>query len=82
MAISERLAKADPSNAEAQRDLFRSHLRFAQTAFKANDKVGTIKQFEMAEAVFVDLLARVGDNANVQRDLAGVRRLLAQLRAQ
>ena len=82
LEIRKRAAKADLSNARAQQDLSFSYRRLAATALLANDKAGAIKQSEIAEAILVALLARVGDNAEYTRDLADIRWALARLKAQ
>ena len=62
--------------------MFVSHTRIAASTLSTNDNVTTIKQLEMAEAILVALLARMGDNAGYASNLAQLRETLAKLKAQ
>ena len=69
MAVAERLAAADPSNAGWQRDLSVSHNKIGDVLRAQGDLAGALKAYRESLAVAERLAAADPSNAGWQRDL-------------
>jgi tetratricopeptide (TPR) repeat protein len=70
LAIRERLAGADPSNAGSQRDLSVAYIKIGDLLLNQGDLAGALRVFEDALAVRTRLVAINAENAVWQWDLA------------
>ena len=67
LAIAERLAEADPGNAEWQRDLALGYGRVALIELRQGD---ALKVFQQGRDIITQLIRRAPDNATLPNDLA------------
>ena len=69
-SITERLAAADPDNAEYQRDLSISHERLGNLAIASGDSATAEQPYRTSLSIAERLTAADPDNAEYQRDLS------------
>ena len=81
LAIAERLAAAEPGNAEWQRDLSVSHERLGDLAEQAGDLAEAIACYRKSEPIAAALAAKSPDHPGFRNDLAITRRRIATLEA-
>jgi hypothetical protein len=70
LAIAERLAKADPGNAEWQRDLSVSHDNIGDVQQAQGDLAAALSSYQASHAIRERLAKADPGNAGWQRDLA------------
>ena len=70
LAIAERLAAQDPTNAEWQRDLSVSHSKVGDVLLAQGDAAGALREYRADLAIAERLAAQDPTNAGWQRDLA------------
>ena len=80
LAIAERLAAADPSNAGWQRDLSVSHAKLARGFRASRDTVKTRRHLTEGRAIIAHLVQLYPDWVEWKRDLAWFDGQLAELR--
>ena len=71
LALAERLAAADPNDAEAQRDLSISSEKVGSALEKTGDLPGALARYDSSLAITQRLAAADPDNVQAQADLAG-----------
>jgi tetratricopeptide (TPR) repeat protein len=81
LAIFERLAGADASNAGLQRDLSVSHERIGDLREARDDVAGAVEAYEASLAIAQPLAERLPDHPQFRSDLEITLRRLAELRA-
>jgi hypothetical protein len=79
LAISDRLAKADPGNAGWQRDLSVSYSKLADAFRKAGDGAMALDALRQGRAIMVRMTSLSPDNAVWKRDLAWFDGQIAEL---
>jgi tetratricopeptide (TPR) repeat protein len=77
--IAQRLAGADRFNAGWQRDLFMSHFNLARIQLRSDALEDAQRSFTTAKTLIADLVARLPDHPQYQRDLEELDALLAGL---
>ena len=70
LKISQKLAAADPTNANAQRDLSVSHLKIGEVRQAHGDLKGALASYQEYQKISQQLAAADPSNANAQRDLS------------
>ena len=80
LAVSQRLAAADPTNAGWQRDLSFSLTRMAEFHERQSNHAETLKLAEQSLAIDERLAALDPTNATWRKDIAFSRALVARLR--
>ena len=70
LAIRDRLAKADPGNADGQRDLSVAYERVGDVQVAQGDVAGALKSYRDSLAIFEPLAKSDPSNAGWQRDLS------------
>ena len=70
LAIADRLAKADPSNATWQRDLAISHGRVAMVLAEQGEAARALNELREGRAIIARLKEQSPDNATLPDDLA------------
>jgi tetratricopeptide (TPR) repeat protein len=81
LAIAERLAAADPTNTEWQRDLSISRSKLGDVAVAAGDLAGAPEHYRAGLAIRERLAAADPTNTGWQRDLSGSRERLGDVAA-
>jgi hypothetical protein len=79
LAIADKLAKADPGNAEWQRDLSVSYWKLAKVYLRSVDKVKALDFFRQGQAIMARLTKLSPDNAQWKQDLAWLESQIAEL---
>jgi hypothetical protein len=79
LAIADRLAKSDPSNADSRGDLSVSYAKLASAFRKARDKTKALDALRQGRAIMVRMTSLSPDNAVWKRDLARFDREIAEL---
>jgi hypothetical protein len=82
LAITERLAKADPGNAAWQRDLAVSYSRFALVHLKRGEVAEASVEFGKGREIMTRLVAVAPSNSQWRKDLAWFDDQIAALEAQ
>jgi tetratricopeptide (TPR) repeat protein len=77
LAISERLAQADPGNARWQRDLSLSYDRVAAVEMRQGARDDADNDFQQGRDIITQLIRRSPDDATLLRDLAWFGRQIA-----
>jgi tetratricopeptide (TPR) repeat protein len=81
LAIAERLATADPSNAGWQRDLFLSYEKLGSVEERNQNPKDAAPYYAEAAKIIRQLVPRDPSNAQWQRDLARIEQRLATVSA-
>jgi tetratricopeptide (TPR) repeat protein len=79
LAIDDKLAKADPSNAEWQSDLAASHGRLGQLLVRMGSRAEALEMFHKGRAIVVPLVTAAPDHAQFKASLANFDREIAAL---
>ncbi|MFN0067768.1 MAG: AAA family ATPase [Limisphaerales bacterium] len=79
--VRARLAAADPTNAQWQRDLFYSHAKLAEVTEKGGEATRALRLWELALPITERLAALDPTNATWQQDVRVSRAQVARLRA-
>jgi eukaryotic-like serine/threonine-protein kinase len=77
LAIAERLAKSDPSNADWQRDVSLSYGRLGKVHAQRGARASALSMFRRGQEIILRLSKQLPDNMALQKDLEWFKREIA-----